>query len=208
MKLGKILITLLLAALSSACTTTVVKSGKTAAFTNKVASINVVFVDSVLVNSDKKKVGIFDSQKVNEDREALGLRISLQLPETLIAYGIESYGISLPTGLIPSNLKEYRDQFPGQNYSSLLLISPVSAFTTCPNGCYKFSVQARLVSTDSGKEIWTSLINLPPKASRFHDFTDVVDGFSKAVVARLQQDGVLKPGAEHPATSIPHKRPI
>jgi len=52
-------------------------------------------------------------------------------------------------------------------------------------------MQAKLVSTSSGMVIWTSTIDLPPKASRFHDFSGIADEFSRAVLAQLKSDGVL-----------------
>lgn len=172
--------------LITGCTTTVVSSGTTANFSKPSSTMNVVFVDTELA-----KKGGGTNNKANQERLDLGVHILEALPSTLAKRGIPSVGKNLTPENIPVDAKGFTNLFAPMT-APILFISPSSAFTACTNACFVFRIQARLVAPDSGKVIWTSTVDLPPKPSRFHDFSGVAADFSIALVAQLIKDGVIK----------------
>ena len=172
------------------CATTIVSSGKTTAFENAISSVNIVFVETDLVT--KSGMGGRSTENlVNQHRQDLGVQISQQMPEVFSASGIPTSAKSLAPSSIPSDATGYRALFPGTPDAAILFINPISAVTTCPRNCFQYRVQAKLVSTSSGKVLWTATIDLPPKASRFHDFSGIATEFSHTVLAQLKNDGLL-----------------
>jgi hypothetical protein len=172
------------------CATTVLSSGKTTAFERAVSSVNIVFVESDLVGKSGT-VGGSTANLANQHRQDIGVQISQHMPTVFLASGIPASAKSLAPSSIPTDAAGYRALFPGTPSTAVLLINPISAVTTCPGSCFQYRMQAKLVSTSSGKILWTATIDLPPKASRFHDFSGVATEFSRAVLSRLQSDGVL-----------------
>lgn len=188
MQSKKFLLMFILALFFHGCTTRIVSSGKTSSFEEPISSLNIVFVETDL----GKNVNPYVVNAVNQDRLNLGVQISERMPASLATKNIESSSKSLAPSSIPNNIKGYQELFPTTPNAPILFINPISAFTTCPNNCFQFRMQVKLVNTTSGKVIWTSTVDIPPKASRFHDYSGVVDDFSSAILIQLQKDGVLK----------------
>ena len=172
------------------CATTILSSGKTTAFEKAVSSLNIVFVESDLVGKGAT-VGGSTANQANQHRQDIGVQISEQMPAVFSASGIPASAKSLAPSSIPSDATGYRALFPDNPRPAVLLINPISAVTTCPGSCFQYRMQTKLVSTSSGKVIWTATIDLPPKASRLHDFSGVATEFSRAVLAQLKSDGAV-----------------
>lgn len=172
------------------CATTILSSGKTTAFENAISSVNIVFVESDLVGKSAM-VGGSTANSANQHRQDLGVQILQQMPAVFSASGIPASAKSLAPSSIPTEVSGYRALFPDSPRAAVLLINPISAVTTCPGGCFQYRMQAKLVSTSSGKVIWIATVDLPPKASRLHDFSGVATEFSRALLAQLQNDGVV-----------------
>lgn len=170
------------------CTTKIVSSGKTSSFEEPISSLNIVFIETNL----GQHINPYVVNAVNQDRLNLGVQISERMPALLMTKNIESFSKSLAPNSIPNTAKGYQELFPTTSKSPILFINPVSALTTCPNNCFQFRMQVKLINTLSGKAIWTSTVDIPPKASRLHDYSGVVDDFSNAILTQLQKDGILK----------------
>lgn len=175
----------------SACSTAIISSGKTSDFDQTASAVNIVFVEADLGNRDGFRSG-FVENKANQQRLDLGVQIANKMPAIFSAKGIRSQAKSLAPASVPSDATGYRALFAAPPNVPVLLINPVSAMTTCPNDCFQYRMQVKLVSTITGKVVWTSTIDLPPKASRFHDFGGVATDFSDALLVQLQKDGVIK----------------
>lgn len=119
------------------------------------------------------------------------MQITKQLPANFQTHNINVLAKQISPSSLPTNDNGYQKLFPSTPDTHILLINPMSAFTTCPNDCFRFRVQAKLVSTNSGNAIWTSTILLPPKSSAFADFSGVAKDFSGAIYSQLKKDGVL-----------------
>lgn len=182
-------ISMLVALMVSGCAATVLSSAKTAGLMQPVDAINVIFVETDLA-SQLRLVRSVES-KVNQQRQELGEQILRQLPAALATANIPSQNISLAPVSMPSGPNGFQELFPQSPGRPVLLVTPVSAVTTCPNDCFQYRVQARLMSAATGSLLWMATIDLPPKASRFHDFNGVAKEFAAAIVSQLKVDGVL-----------------
>lgn len=191
--LNRVSLTALLAGailtLISGCAATVVSSGKTSDFNQQISAINIVYVEADL--SAKVSLSQSTANKANQQRQELGIQVTQILSDALAKNGIPAQAKSLVPASVPVDASGYRTLFSAAGVP-ILFINPISAVTTCPSDCFQYRVQAKLIDTDSGKVIWSSTIDLPPKASRFHDFGGVATDFSNTIVTQLKKDAVIK----------------
>lgn len=197
------LLALLLTALAG-CATSVVSAHRSAALVGNVpASALVVIANPMGPNNAAPSIGtIFgyagamplgtSGERITADAQAMGGEVVKQLPAALQASGLVLSSPPVLTTSYPAGPKELADLLPGDAKDPVLVIKPISAKMECPGACFAFLVAARLFAADRRTELWTATLQMPPKASKFSDFSGPVGTFVETLVAQMKKDGLVR----------------
>lgn len=132
-------------------------------------------------------------ERVSKDAHALGEELVKHIAGPLKSAGVAVYDTPVLLHAYPPNLADPPGLPPQDGKTPLLVIRPVSAKMECPRSCFAFRVLVRLLSPDRATELWRAVLDLPPKASNFSDFSVPAANFSEALAALMKKDGVIRP---------------
>jgi len=172
----------------SGCSTSIISSGKTNQFKNPASSLNIVFLQKKFTFKHVNLFSTSDAENANTDQNDLALKITKIMPKVFSENGIPS-----SAKISKSNkLRNIRSLFPSSKKSSFLVLKVIDASKTCGGGCFRFKIQASLINSLTGNVTYQSIVLLPPKATRFSDFSGVVEDFSKSLHELMKKDKIIK----------------
>ena len=131
-------------------------------------------------------------QSANNDLGELGPMVVAQVTKALNRGSVAISGKVVGWHEVPVTAADYAALFAERGRAAVLEIQPESAMTMCLNACFRFRLKTRLFDPATARVFWTASFDIPPKASRFSDFSGVAENFAAALVAQLRKDGVIK----------------
>ena len=172
------------------CTSTTTNSQRVSNNVNKTSLLNVLFADSTF--EEKNIKGQFNVSRANADLSEFGTAFVDRASSEFNKSGInaaasradaadprlKSFGLGSVLG---SSVAE----------AALLTIQPLTASTRCTGGCHVFRMRVTYYDYKSKKVVWTAVIDTPPKASRFSDFSAPADSFIAEIIKNLKAQALI-----------------
>jgi hypothetical protein len=75
--------------------------------------------------------------------------------------------------------------------AAVVVMYPERVTSFCSPGCYAFKVRVNYLSPGSRSEVWTGVVDSPPKARHSDPFDVLAANFSEALVKQLAVEGLL-----------------
>ncbi len=190
--------------LLTGCTTVVISSTRAPAMAEPLTSATVLYVGATLGDrSATPSLGTVlgtiqgiplgaSGSRVTEDARALGEHVLKQLPAALRTAGLTVEVEPMQIATLVTTPDGYASLFGPAAKSPVFVIRPVSARMECPGACFVFRLQVQLLDADYSTQLWSGVFDTPPRASRYHDFSDPAMNFTKTFIGQLRNDNVIK----------------
>ena len=188
----------------SGCTTAVISSSKSPAFSQPISSASILYVGAPMSNkAASPSLGTIlgtprtipfgaSADKVTTDARAFGEQVVQKLPSAMLSAGMKVDAQAMQTANAVASKADYEKLVGTKEKIPLLVITPVSARMECPSACFAFRLEVQLLDSDYSTPLWTAVFDAPPKESRFADFSAPAKDFSAALVKQLRTDNVIR----------------